>query len=303
MDLCSLYDCFKKISLKIRYNNLEELNTKIGVNSSNDDVIKIDKYANDTIIEFINSNKNIIGYISEEEPNIVFKNECEIDKTSKNFILTFDPIDGSKNIVSNTTSGTIYSFMEYDFTNDKILNIYECGYCIYGASTIMVVGRKYDVNMFQLGMNNQFDHVKKITSLGEDNVYHCNEAYTNILDEDIKQLLHYYKNKNYSLRWVGSIVADCHQIIMNGGVFIYSNNKKNPNGKIRLFYEAIPLSFIFEQLGGIGLDINLNSVTKNVKCIKLKEVNVHKQIPVIMCSIKDYVNMNSILDTNNSIFC
>tara|TARA_B100001057_G_scaffold457956_1_gene506699 strand:- start:3092 stop:4003 length:912 start_codon:yes stop_codon:yes gene_type:complete len=303
MDFSSLYDCFKKISLKIRYNNLEDLNTKISVNSSNDDVIKIDKYANDTIIDFVNSNRNIIGYISEEEPNIVFKNESEIDESSKNFILTFDPIDGSKNIVSNTTSGTIYSVLEYDFKNDKILDIYECGYCIYGASTIMVIGRKYNVNMYQLGINNQFDHVKKITSLGEDNVYHCNEAYTNILDEDIKQLLHYYKNKNYSLRWVGSIVADCHQIIMNGGVFIYSNNKKNQNGKIRFFYEAIPLSFIFEQLGGIGLDINLNSVTKNIKCIKLKEVNVHKQIPIIICSIKDYVNMNSILDTNNSIFC
>jgi fructose-1,6-bisphosphatase I len=308
MDFSKLYDSFKKISNKLRYNNLDVLNESLIVNQSNDIVIQIDKIANDIIIEFINNNSNIVGYISEENETIILKDNTHedvdtINNDNKKYIISFDPLDGSKNVVSNITCGTIYCIMEYDSENDKITQIVESGYCLYGASTIMVIAKKNDVKMYQLDPDNNFKFIRNITSLGSEKTYHCNESYNNILDNDIKQLIQYYKNQKYSLRWIGSMVADCHQIIINGGLFIYSSNLKNPNGKIRYFYEALPLSFIFEQLGGVGLDINMNNILLLLDKIKISTTNVHKRIPIILCGKDESKNMETILDINRNIYC
>lgn len=301
MDFEKLYECFKQISHKIRYNNLDKLNKHVSVNKSEDIVIEIDKIANDIISDFISENRNIVAYISEENECISFKNN--IDPKNKNYIISFDPLDGSKNVASNVTCGSIYCIMEYDYLNDKVAEILESGYCIYGASTIMVNARKNDVKMFQLNENNDFQFIRKIDSLGTEKTYHCNESYNNILDNDIKELISHYKNNKYSLRWIGSMVADCHKIIINGGIFIYSNNGKYPSGKIRYFYEAVPLSFIFEQLGGVGLDINMNNIISSLPKIKLHETDVHRRIPIILSSVTQAEEMKNILDINRNIYC
>ena len=297
-----LYNCFKQISTMIRFKNVDQLAANIGKNMSEDIVIQMDKIANDLIIDFINNNDTIIGYISEENKNIVFKQNIKHDYNKK-YILTFDPLDGSKNISSNITCGTIYCLLEYDYNTDTIINITEAGYCLYGPSTLLITAREKSVKLYQLNCENNFEFLKYVANIPDNKIYHCNEGYSDIIDSDIKLLLGNFKINNYSLRWIGSMVADCHQILMNGGLFLYTGNEKNPNGKIRFYYEALPFAFIFNQLDGIALNYNFNDITNNLSKIKLKTTNVHSTISIILCNKNDERIINEILDFNKIITC
>lgn len=298
-----LYNCFKKISAMLRFNNIDELTTDVGTNMSEDIVIQMDKIANDLIIDFINSDDSIIGYISEENENIVFKEEIKLYDNNKKYILTFDPLDGSKNISSNITCGTIYSLLEYDYNTDTILNIAEAGYCLYGPSTILVTAIEKSVKLYQLNAEDDYEFLKNAANIPDNKIYHCNEGYSDIIDTDIKDILQNFKINNYSLRWIGSMVADCHQILMNGGLFLYTGNKKNNNGKIRFYYEALPFAFIFKQLDGIALNHNFNDILENLSKKKLKSSNIHATVPIILCNKNDERKINEFLDYNNTINC
>ena len=88
----------------------------------------------------------------------------------------------------------------------------------------MLTAKRFEVKLYELDRNNKFNFVKKIYKIPQGKIYHCNQSYSNIYDEDVKILMKHFKNNSY-LRYVGSIVADCHQIISEGGIFIYSNKK------------------------------------------------------------------------------
>ena len=305
MDLSGLHLCFKKISDILRYGNLQQLNKEYNVNSSLDYVKEIDIIANNLIIDFVNNSENIVGYISEENEHIVLKDTIQERKQNvnlKNYILSFDPIDGTKNIISNITTGSIYCLMEYDIQKDKIVNIVEAGYCLYGAKTVLLRAQFYDVRLYELDRNDEFIFVKKIYNIPKEKIYHCNES-CNIYDEDIKQIIKHFKNSKYSLRYIGSIVADCHQIITNGGIFIYTSNREFPEGKIRYYYEALPMTYIFSQINGVGLDLNFNNILNNFKIEKLSNLNIHKRIPIILCSKIDFKYIENVLSINSSIYC
>jgi fructose-1,6-bisphosphatase I len=305
MDCSGLQTCFIKISELLRYGDLQDLGKDCNVNSSLDKVKEIDIIANNIIIGFANSTENIVGYISEENTHVVFKDNIESRKNtnSKNYILAFDPLDGSKNVGSNITSGTLYCLLEYDIENDKVISVEEAGYCIYGAKTVMLIAKRFDVKLYELDRNNKFNFIKKIYKIPQGKIYHCNESYSNIYDEDVKILMKHFKNNDYSLRYVGSIVADCHQIISEGGIFIYSNNKKYPEGKIRYYYEALPLSFIFSQIQGVGLDLNFKDILSNLKKVNLTKEYIHKRIPIILCNKIDSEYMQNILSINQDNYC
>ncbi len=302
MIMNDLYSCFKKISAVIRFKNVDQLAADVGKNMSEDIVIQMDEIANDLIVDFINNNDSIIGYISEENETIMFKENAKLDDNKK-YILTFDPLDGSKNISSNITCGTIYSLLEYDYNTDTIINIIEAGYCLYGPSTILVIAREKSVKFYQLNAENDYEFLKNVANIPDNKIYHCNEGYSDIIDRDIKQLLQNFKINNYSLRWIGSMVADCHQILMKGGLFLYTGNEKNPNGKIRFYYEALPFAFIFNQLDGIALNYNFNDILKDLSKKKLKSSNVHATVSIILCNTNDKRKINEILDFNKTITC
>ena len=84
------------------------------------------------------------------------------------------------------------------------------------------------------------------------------------------------------MRWIGSMVADCHQVLLKGGIFMYPNTEKSPNGKIRLLYEAVPLSYIFSLLGGNGLNCTNENILDIIKTFKIKKDNIHQKTPIIL---------------------
>ena len=303
MYIDSLYDSFKKISKIIKYGNLSHINSKIDKkNSSNDSIKQMDIISENYIIDSIKDIPNIVGYISEELEDIYMFENKKNNVSDKNFILAFDPIDGTKNLLSNITIGTIYCLYEFDVHKKMILNIKEAGYCLYGPKTILVRTNGNIVEHLSLIEDNVF---KKDCNLSfknnNDNIYCINES--NKFSNEINDLIAYYKSNNYNQRWVGSMVADCHQILCKGGIFMYPDSDKYPNGKLRLLYEVLPFSYIFKVAGGIGLDTNLNNILEKYNNYVIKKKNIHISIPIILCSKKEYNILTNYLEIRENIFC
>tara|TARA_A100001015_G_scaffold291514_1_gene365756 strand:- start:1472 stop:2356 length:885 start_codon:yes stop_codon:yes gene_type:complete len=286
-----LEEAFIEISNYLRYNYIDSYTNK--TNSSNDIISDADIYCNNVIKKNIKKiNYNIIGFISEENKDIFFFDV--IKKTKKNYIIAFDPLDGSSNVSSNINSGSIYIIYEYDYIKNCFSNIIKAGYCLYGPSTILVETFDNEVKMYILNNKNNFEYVKDIVFKNNTNnkIYSINSS--NEYNNDINNLIRLYKQNNYKQRWIGTMVADCHRILLNDGIFIYPGSSRNKNGKIRLFYEALPFAYIFHLAGGIGINDGYQNILESCN---LYDINfIHTKIGIILCSKKEYENLNNILD-------
>ena len=304
MYLDKLYDSFKKISRVVRYGNLEYINSDINqLNKSYDSIKRIDMIAHNYIVDHIKDIPNLIGYISEETEDIVYFDDKNIQNDmAMKYILSFDPIDGSKNLLSNITVGTIYALYKFDNVNNIIEEIVEAGYCLYGPRTVLV--RTNDNLVEHLSLSEEYIFKKDCNLSFENNrekIYCVNES--NRFSNELNDLITFYKTNKYNQRWVGSMVADCHQILCKGGIFMYPNSEKHPNGKLRLLYEVLPFSYIFKKAGGIGLDINFIDILEIYKNYEIKKNTIHKTIPVILCSNREHKNLLNYLDIRENIFC
>ena len=228
-------------------------------NESGDDVKTLDILSNDILHKYLSKNKCVSVIGSEEDDTLHFaESDVELDN---NYMVCFDPLDGSSNIDSNITVGTIFAIYKLpsiiskyqDLINTKV-NIVAAGYCLYGSSTQFVQATD-KVEMFLL-MNNKFHLIQsdlKINNNGK--IYSINESNRlNWFSNDNQKLIDILITLGYSARWVGSMVTDCHRTLIKGGIFAYPENNKSPNGKIRFLYEAYPFAYIFKIAGGISTD-------------------------------------------------
>jgi fructose-1,6-bisphosphatase I len=301
VNLNDLYSSFIDISNTIKFGPLEYMNSPANkTNSSNESITKMDLIAHNTIIDKISNINNIIGYISEESTNMIYMREY--DKNKDNYILAFDPIDGSKNILSNVTVGTIYCLYKFDKELNKFTDILEAGYCLYGPRTILVKTNKNVVEQFTLDNNSKFIKDYNLNfNINKEKIYSINHS--NSYSNDIKDLLQWYKSNNYNQRWIGSMVADCHQILSKGGIFMYPNSEKYPKGKLRLLYEVIPFSYIFKIAGGIGLDNNYNSILDKFENYEITNDLIHQNTSVILCSNEEYIKLKEYLELKENMWC
>lgn len=300
INLNNFYSCFSKISKIIKYDDLKLINSEINLsNSSNDSIKQMDMIAHKIIVESLKEYKDIVGFISEETPNVVFTREpCE----DNNYIMAFDPIDGSKNILSNITVGTIYCLYKYDKEKNRIEKVIEAGYCLYGPRITLVKTNNNIVEQFVLNKDNKFIKENNLNfKNNKEKIYSINES--NRFSSEIRDLLTFYKTNNYNQRWVGAMVSDCHQILCKGGIFMYPSSEKYPCGKLRLLYEVIPFSYIFKIAGGIGIDVNLNSILDKYSIYDLSKNDLHKPIGIILCSHYEYQNLINYFDIRENIFC
>jgi fructose-1,6-bisphosphatase I len=299
MDLSPLYDTFKQISLKLRQDDIIDLGTDTQFSNTSLDIQKeIDFYSNELIKQAVNEIPEIIGFISEEDKSVVFTDT----EVQKGYLLIFDPLDGSKNVYSNITCGTIYGIYEYDKLTDTLLSIYESGYCLYGPSTILVhTTPSKTVEQFQLMISDEFEFKRELVLPTKNTMYCINMSYN--FDTDIQTLLRVIKNDGCTQRWCGALVADCHQMVMRGGTFIYPETDKNPNGKIRLLYEAIPMAHIITTLGGLAIDGNHQNIMDKLQYTKLNNKSVHREISLILSTFYSASDLRNSLDINDMIKC
>ncbi|MBD98268.1 MAG: class 1 fructose-bisphosphatase [Verrucomicrobia bacterium] len=255
---------------------------------------KLDVFADEQFIHTFKSGGEVCGIASEENDDFVaFDNE--ISKNGK-YVVAFDPLDGSSNIDVNVSIGTIFSIYRRISKIGNQANIEDflqkgnaqvaAGYVIYGSSTMLVYTTGNGVNGFTLDPSiGEFCLSHPDIQVPENgSIYSINEGNLEAFPDAIRSYVAHCKEthddkKPYSLRYIGSMVADLHRNLIKGGIFIYPSSALAPNGKLRLLYECNPMAFIVEQAGGIASD--------GAMPIMEAELNsLHQRIPVIMGSKK-----------------
>jgi fructose-1,6-bisphosphatase I len=254
---------------------------------------KLDVIANDIMIKAMDHGGRLCAMASEEEPDIIpIPDRFRCGK----YVLLFDPLDGSSNIDVNVPVGTIFSVMrkitrgvrgEMEDMLQPGRRQVAAGYVLYGSSTMLVYTTGQGAHGFTLD-----------PSIGEFLLSHpniqipqtgrylsVNDSYEQVWDENVKALMRRYRGldgvqKAMNVRYVGSLVADFHRNMLGGGVFAYPANKKSPNGKLRLLYEANPLAFIVEQAGGAAC-------TGQGRILDVHPNELHQRTPLYIGSKKD----------------
>lgn len=254
---------------------------------------KLDLLANKTI-ELCLGYRGNIGIIASEEldePTVVTRSGA-----NGRYVVIFDPLDGSSNIDVNVSVGTIFSILERDpsgfESRDPAADVLQAGhrqlaagYIVYGSSTVLVYTTGEGVHMFTLDPSvGAFilanEHVK-MPEKGKS--YSVNEGNYNSFPKGVQSYLGWCKTEGagpYSARYIGSLVADFHRILLRGGIFLYPATAKAPNGKLRLLYEANPIAFLAEQAGGMATDGTRRILDKQPK-------SLHERTPLFVGSRPD----------------
>ena len=254
----------KMIQAKIRLAAIDNIYGAIGqTNVQGEQQQKLDVYANEALLHCLGLKDCVAALVSEEdEEPVTFDRSLEAGK----YIIVFDPLDGSSNIDVNVNVGTIFSILRrlpYGDIQGSVLRPghtqVAAGYVVYGPSTVLVYTVGNGVHSFTL------DHTIGAFVLAEEhmkmpfhgNYYSTNEANAATWPEPYRDYLELLRSgglgREYSSRYIGSLVADFHRTLLKGGVFLYPPTSKQPNGKLRLLYEANPLAFIAEQAGGSAI--------------------------------------------------
>lgn len=289
--LTSIATACKAITAAVRRAGLQGLHGLQGsTNTTGDEQKKLDVISNDI---FINSLKytGLVALIVSEE------NETEIvlsEHPEARYVVVTDPLDGSSNIDCNVSVGSIFGIYRRS-TAGAVATLADAlqpgtalvcsGYAMYGSSTELVLSFGEGVNVFTLDPSiGEFLLTRRNVRIPDkpQRIYSCNEGNYDSFPRGFQRFLDFTKTgeKPYSLRYVGSMVADMHRTILYGGVFCYGPTAAAPAGKLRLLYELNPMSMIMEQAGGM-------STTGKQRILELIPKAPHERAPVYMGCTRD----------------
>jgi fructose-1,6-bisphosphatase I len=278
----------KMIQAKVRRAGLLDiLGDAGGANVHGEVQQKLDLYANEALIHCLGARESVAALASEENDEAVtFERSPDVGK----YLVVFDPLDGSSNIDVNVSVGTIFSILrkEPGSTADSSLlqpgfKQVAAGYVVYGSSTILVYTAGQGVHGFTLdpsiGAYVLSHEDMRMPTYG--NIYSVNEAYAEEFPDRYNKYLQRLRSgqlgRNYKSRYIGSLVADFHRTLLKGGVFLYPPTESQPEGKLRLLYEANPLAFIAEQSGGSASD-------GAGRVLEVPPTGIHQRTPLILGS-------------------
>jgi len=249
----------------------------------------LDVITNDIFIEAALHSGFVAGMVSEELDNPVEITEAH--RQNGQYLLMFDPLDGSSNVNVNISVGTIFSILKSPNNNPELADFLQhgtaqvcAGYALYGTSTMFVLTTGNGVNGFTLDVdsgefylthpNMQIAAETQEFAINMSNYRFWNEPVQRYIDECL-QGEEGDRKKDFNMRWVASMVAEVHRILVRGGVFMYPIDSKSKAGKLRLMYEANPMSFIVEQAGGAAS-------TGLLRILEVKPSGIHQRVPVMM---------------------
>lgn len=233
-------------------------------------VEKLDVFAQEVICRTMDHTGNLCCMVSEEKEDVIPIPE---KFPAGDYVLVFDPLDGSSNIDVNASIGTIFAIYS-QVSGEKRGSLEDClqpgrnqlaaGYVVYGSSTMMVYTSGSGVHGFTLDPSiGEFILSHPDIQIPEASLrpYSVNEANAPKWDARVKNLVEHFKSGAgssplgaLSSRYIGSLVADFHRTLLRGGIFLYPADSKNSTGKLRLLYEAAPLALIVEAAGGRASD-------------------------------------------------
>ncbi len=249
---------------------------------------KLDVFANDTLTDVMKALPTVAAVVSEEDDQpLIFT-----DRPNAKFIAIFDPLDGSSNIDVNVNVGTIVSIQGVKPGADARAAILQPGseqvaalYVNYGPSTILVYTAGKGVHAFTLSGGEFLLSSEDMLMPEQGTYYSMNEGNIGDSEKVYGKAIDRFRDgtlvgQKYSSRYVGSFIADFHRTLLKGGVFLYPPTKKAPNGKLRLLYEANPLSFIAEQAGGAASN-------GRYRILEITPTEPHMRTPLVIGSLSE----------------
>jgi fructose-1,6-bisphosphatase I len=255
---------------------------------------KLDIIANEVLLEANEWGGHLAAMASEEMDSIYL---VPNRYPQGEYLLLFDPLDGSSNIDVNVSIGTIFSVLkktegeqgvtEQDFLQPGKQQV-AAGYCVYGPQTTLVLTVGDGVAMFTLDReqgsfvltqeNVQVPADTQEFAINMSNMRHWDEPVRRYIDECL-QGKEGPRGKDFNMRWIASMVADVHRILTRGGVFMYPWDKREPHkpGKLRLMYEANPMGWLVEQAGGAATN-------GQERILDLQPTQLHERVSVVLGS-------------------
>ncbi len=255
---------------------------------------KLDIISNDILLEANEWGGHLAAMASEEMETIhPIPNRYPMGE----YLLLFDPLDGSSNIDVNVSIGTIFSVLkaadgmqaptEADFLQAGSKQVV-AGYAVYGPQTVLVLTTGNGVQCFTLDRemgswvmtqnNMQIPADTKEFAINASNARHWHPPVKRYIDEMLAGTTG-PRGKDFNMRWIASMVADVHRILNRGGVFMYPADAREPDkpGKLRLMYEANPMAFLVEQAGGAATD-------GQQRILDIQPEKLHQRVPVFLGS-------------------
>ena len=294
----------KRISFAVNKGQLGEVMGSAGSENVQGEVQKkLDIIANETLIEANEWGGHLAAMASEEMEGIyVVPNRYPQGE----YLLMFDPLDGSSNIDINMSIGTIFSVLkkhdnhpgvhDSDFMQPGTQQV-AAGYCIYGPQTTLVLTVGDGVSMFTLDREQgSFVLIEENVKIPEDtkefainmsNMRHWDAPVKRYVDECLAGA-DGPRGKNFNMRWVAAMVADVHRILCRGGIFMYPWDKREPQkaGKLRLMYEANPMSWLVEQAGGMATN-------GRQRILDIQPTQLHERVSVVLGSKNEVERVTS----------
>ena len=261
-------------------------------NIQGEDQKKLDVIANDIFLHMNGMGGNYAGMASEELDDVQ-----AVHGSSGRYLLLFDPLDGSSNIDVNISVGSIFSVLALPegmsgcsveaFLQPGVKQV-AAGYALYGSSTMLVLTTGNGVNGFTLDQTvGMFFLTHPNMQIPADTKeFAINASRARFWEPPVKRYVEEClagkegpRGKDFNMRWVASMVAEVHRILCRGGVFMYPMDAENRSkgGKLRLMYEANPMSFIIEQAGGAA-------TTGLQRIMEVQPSALHQRVPVILGS-------------------
>ena len=294
----------KRIALAVNKGELGDVMGSAGSENVQGEVQKkLDIIANETLIEANEWGGHLAAMASEEMEGIyVVPNRYPQGE----YLLMFDPLDGSSNIDVNVSIGTIFSVLkkpeghpgvhDSDFLQPGSQQV-AAGYCIYGPQTTLILTVGGGVAMFTLDReqgsfvltreNVRIPEDTKEFAINMSNMRHWDEPVKRYIDECL-QGKEGPRGKDFNMRWIASMVSDVHRILCRGGIFMYPWDKREPNkpGKLRLMYEANPMGWLVEQAGGAATN-------GHQRILDIQPTQLHERVSVILGSKNEVERVTS----------
>ena len=290
--ITTVTDVGKTISQLLRKGALADILGEAGnQNVQGEDQKKLDVLANDLLLDALAKNTHCAGVASEELDDATPAN------ADGSLLVLFDPLDGSSNIDINMAVGTIFSILPYqrqgqisenaDFLQAGNQQL-AAGYLLYGTSTVLALTITDHVVMFSLDPdtndyvliqeNVQIDADTSEYAINASNYRYWRAPMQQYIDELIAGETG-IRGRDFNTRWVAAMVGDVHRILCRGGLFTYPFDTKYANkaGKLRLMYEANPMSLLIERAGGAATDA-VNRI------LDIEPIDIHQRVPVVLGS-------------------
>lgn len=269
---------------------------------------KLDVIANDLMVEALQATGVVAGLASEEMADPLPIPGCE----QAPYLALFDPLDGSSNVDVNISVGTIFSVLRHpepgspprvaDFLQPGKAQLC-AGFTVYGPATVMVLtlGRGADAFTLDSATGDFVLTRAGIDIPADTREFAINASNQRFWEPPVQRYIREClagsggpREKNFNMRWVASMVADVYRVLSRGGIFMYPKDTKDPTkpGKLRLMYEANPMSLIVEQAGGAAS-------TGRERILDIRPGELHQRVPVILGSRNEVAVVGAYHGTEN----